>query len=162
MDDIQNAIYRLAQRFVERQQIVRDAIQELQPYFLASPQDMGGEAYFRLAAFTGHIASTGVWREWDYFTHGMGCRLTHRETGERIEWDAPDLQRFENYWFVNWLIWLMQAHREDEDAAVLLKYAQGSTEEWLRKFVLAQLKVIPQVTVGIIVSEEWSECTLRF
>src|SRR5262245_3068754 len=33
----------------------------------------------------------GIWRdEWDYFVHGHGCWLKHRETKEKFDWDMGD------------------------------------------------------------------------
>lgn len=60
----------------------------------------------------------GYWGEngeWKYFLHGGGCRLTHRQTGERIEWDAGDLNTFNVDWFVAYLQRLLFQPSDAED-----------------------------------------------
>jgi hypothetical protein len=58
---------------------------------------------------------SGIWRdEWKHWAHGIGCRLTHIHTGERIEWDAPDLQAFDEGWFWNHLIWRMEQNTSED------------------------------------------------
>src|SRR5688572_17128800 len=49
-----------------------------------------------LRASERELTQSGVWHdrensEWRYFLHGSGCRLTHTQTGEPIDWDCPDV-----------------------------------------------------------------------
>ncbi|MEQ8675583.1 MAG: hypothetical protein RLP44_30690 [Aggregatilineales bacterium] len=68
------------------------------------------------------IPQTGFWgedNEWAYFLHGPGCRLTHVETGEIVEWDVGDIDRFNFNWFVNNLHSLIKQGKRDDDIDVI-------------------------------------------
>src|SRR5262245_20079010 len=70
--------------------------------------------------FRGHLADRFVdedasgrgivpgWLEWEYFFHGIGCRLTHRVTGEEIETETG-----EGFDFFFWLMYLRSCKNPD-------------------------------------------------
>jgi hypothetical protein len=132
MDEVQDAIYRLVQQFVERQMIVRDAIAELRPSYLGLKLPHGRP-------------SIGFWgenNEWKYIVHGVGCKLVHRNTGEPIEWDTPHLEIFDRYWFVNWFVWIMNAQRDNVDVASLSSIVVKIQRDELEKFVYRHIDEI--------------------
>ena len=56
------------------------------------------------------IHQSGVWfdnekNEWRYFLHGSGCRLTNLKTGEPIDWDCPDVNKYDVWKFMFHLAW---------------------------------------------------------
>jgi len=56
------------------------------------------------------LSQSGTWRdsanhEWRYFLHGSGCRLTNLQTGEPIDWDCPDVQKYDKWKFMLHLTW---------------------------------------------------------
>jgi hypothetical protein len=132
MDEVQNAIYRLVQQFVERQKIVREAIAELRPTYLGLNLPHGRP-------------SIGFWgenNEWKYIVHGMGCKLVHRNTGEPLEWDAPHVEIFDRYWFVNWLVWILNAQPDNVHVACLSPIMVELKRDELEKLVFRQIDKI--------------------
>jgi hypothetical protein len=100
------------QQFVERQQIVEQALRELRPEFLLSFDD-----YFDwIMQNPASNPDSGYWgehRAWRYSIHGHGCRLTHIETGEPLDWNPPNVDVFNLWFFKRWLEWaLTQEHLE--------------------------------------------------
>lgn len=56
------------------------------------------------------VPPTGTWHDadnqaWSYALHGRGCRLTNAQTGEPIDWNAPHVQRFDTFFFIEHLGW---------------------------------------------------------
>jgi len=67
------------------------------------------------------IPNRGSWvdkdgNEWEYFLHGSGCLLTNIKTGEPLEWDVPQVESFDPYFFHDNLFW--QFKSEDRRAKV--------------------------------------------
>jgi len=60
------------------------------------------------------LPQSGVWRngensEWRYFLHGSGCRLTNIQTGEPIDWDCPDVNKYDKWKFMFHLMWQLSS-----------------------------------------------------
>jgi len=58
----------------------------------------------------------GVWGnsgEWTYFLHGKGCRLRNTLTGEVIDWNCPDIEAFDPYFFLDHLHWRLEVEEEN-------------------------------------------------
>ena len=56
------------------------------------------------------LPQRGIWHdseqnEWEYYLHGGGCKLTNVETGEPINWDAPNVNSFTQMFFERHLLW---------------------------------------------------------
>jgi hypothetical protein len=48
----------------------------------------------------------GEWgAEWRFCFHGKGCLLTHRHTSEPIDWNGPDPNRVDPFFFIAHLEW---------------------------------------------------------
>lgn len=122
----QKAVHTLSKEFVERQQIVKSALMELRPDFFVQP----GQVYQRPTKEQLKGKFTGKWgvnQEWEYKVHGRGCRLIHIDTLEPIEWDSPEVNRFDPSWFIQWLEWAItclpsQPPKRQEDLKVLQKF----------------------------------------
>ncbi|MBN8594454.1 MAG: hypothetical protein J0M33_22040 [Anaerolineae bacterium] len=102
--------------YVERQEIANQALSQLRPDLLMLANAQGAEQImngFALREAYEAIPFTGIWldsdgKEWDYFIHGLGCRLINRISKEQIEWDAPDVTAFDIEWFINWVEWYVE------------------------------------------------------
>jgi hypothetical protein len=119
----QLAVYRLVERFVERQKIVFDAMIELHPILMFRAGVIPESQLSPITRARGKpsIIFVGDWggaKEWNYFLHGAGCRLIHKITNEPIDWDAPDTQRFDRHWFFVWVKWLLGQADNAELAAI--------------------------------------------
>jgi len=60
------------------------------------------------------LPQSGIWRdsennEWRYFLHGSGCRLTNVNTGEPIDWDCPDVNKYDKWKFMFHLMWQLSS-----------------------------------------------------
>jgi hypothetical protein len=101
------------QAFIDRQPIVYRALSHLRPDLLMIAEAQSRETKLeciRLMENYRDVPSTGIWidsegENWDYFVHGLGCRLISLVDGEPLEWDAPDVNSFEDEWFLNWAAW---------------------------------------------------------
>lgn len=45
--------------------------------------------------------------------------MRNETTGEPIRWVSPDLTRFDPYWLVEWITWLLERGEEGAAAAVV-------------------------------------------
>lgn len=120
---IAEAMLGFIDRFIERQQLVLEVLRDTWPHILIITGQEGERSTF-LDALENRDSTpqSGFWgenQEWDYFIHGMGCRLRHVETGEPIEWDSPDLQRFDRFWFTDWLMWAITQSGVDGHSHIL-------------------------------------------
>jgi len=51
-------------------------------------------------------SQVGKWgKDWKFFFHGGGCCITNLDTGEPIDWNGPDPQSFDPYFFIRHLEW---------------------------------------------------------
>ena len=126
--------------FIERQKLVAQAMQDLDidlddvgkggaaiwsqqgiqeplPPLPASASDEAKELWeaAQRAQSRRPVASQGVWGdsgEWIYLLHGKGCRLRSTLTGEVIDWDCPNVEAFDSYFFLNHLRWRLETEEE--------------------------------------------------
>jgi hypothetical protein len=149
---IHTEILTLIQRYVERQTIVLTAMQQLSPHLFM--RSYSGEwtseivdQYRRAMEQVAHIPSSGFWGdndEWQYSLHGGGCRLVHTVTGEPINWDAPKVERFDKFWFLDYLVWLLANDPTDATVAVLQPIAPRDAAS-LREFTFTLLEQLYQL-----------------
>ena len=115
LDAIEQSVYSLVKKFVERQSLVLAVINDIRPDLLNGYP--GEEIRPRPSKEYIRATTTGYWgkdHEWEYYFHGIGCRLTHKTTKECIEWNATNIKNFDPYWFCNWVQWLLGQSVEDE------------------------------------------------
>ncbi len=120
-ESVQVAVLALLRRYVARQQLAADAMQQLRPdlWFQTHQEEWTAPILVKLTALQAQVAGIpqkGYWGEhdeWEYFFHGGGCRLVHTATGEPIDWDAPNLRRFDKFWFLNYLQWALATDAAD-------------------------------------------------
>lgn len=106
----------LIEYFLERQKIVAIAMLDIhpKPLLMAGKYILGIKIApyvlaWREKANQDRNWQSGIWRgEWKHWAHGYGCRLTNLRTGEPIEWDAPDLDTFDEHWFWAHLAWRIE------------------------------------------------------
>lgn len=139
LNTIQSATYILIQKFVQRQALVLEALRDLRPDLVIRlensskselPAGYTRESWQALVLDYARRPATGDWgenKEWAYFLHGNGCRLTHKVTQERIEWDWGPLRRFDRFWFANYVKWLVDQDIEDKAIRTIREwYKQGA------------------------------------
>src|SRR5260221_11415033 len=103
MNTVQSDIYSLIRKFVERQKLALSIIEDLHPDFLLRDDLLKDGLIDELLDATktySHVPQKGYWgenNEWEYFFHGGGCRLIHSMTREPIDWDPPEILRFDKY-----------------------------------------------------------------
>jgi hypothetical protein len=119
LSSLQSSVFSLVKRFVARQVVVLDAMRDLRPDIIMPLENRGdAELWSKLRIEYSKKSQVGYWGEcdeWEYFLHGGGCRLTHRQTGEKIQWDAGDLNLFNVDWFVDYLQWLLAQPDDNGD-----------------------------------------------
>jgi hypothetical protein len=152
-----NELYMAACHFVERQQLVVQAMSEMKlnidaigkfgSFGWASsassengekpldrfPEEPTGEFEKELYAVLKYaeeikMPRKGVWRDhsgqtWNYILHGAGCLLTNSETQEPIDWDCPNPQAFDEFFFIVHLGWRLNQND------VNLQHVQGLRHE---------------------------------
>jgi uncharacterized protein DUF6896 len=143
------AMLSLIQQYINRQQLVSEVIHQLRPDLLMlstqtewTPQRL--ELLEQQQELVKSTPQKGQWGEWHYFFHGGGCRLVHVLTSEPINWDLPDLNCFDKFWFLEYLEWLLSQARLNNSAAIL-KSAFADYSGSFQAFtflVLEQLKVL--------------------
>lgn len=137
----QQELYKAIAYFVERQQLVAQAMRDLgldleevakwgtaawfsgqgthEPHLYEGASDEEQELYnIMMRARVRELPPTGFWGdkdEWEYFLHGNGCRLRNVNTGEPINWNCPNILAFDPYFFLHHLEWRIESrYREDE------------------------------------------------
>jgi hypothetical protein len=140
MNNVQQALYSLVKRYVERQKLVLEVMRDLRPDMIMRIENRGNAEFWatwtreRWQAFVlenARKSATGYWGdndEWEYRLHGAGCCLTHRKTQEPIEWDLGSLRRFDRFWFVNHLNWLLDQNTEDEAISTVKKWYENEAK----------------------------------
>ena len=129
MNELQAAVYVLVKHFVERQYIVKAVMDEQRPenYLLSNPTLLSVEELYELdelAEKRSQSPGSGYWgvdKEWRFAFHGMGCRLIHTKTGETLDWDAGDVERFDCFFFLNYVTWAID-NTLDESVITIKKY----------------------------------------
>lgn len=144
----------LLQRYVERQAIVLAAMRQFRPHLFM--RSYSGEwtseiidQYTRAREQAAHTPPSGYWgdnNEWKYFLHGGGCRLIHTVTGEPINWDATKLERFDKFWFLDYLVWLFANDPTDAAVAVLQPLWPRDTAP-LREFTFTLLEQLSELGI---------------
>ena len=136
---VQSAMCRLIKRYTEQQYIVLEVISELRADLLSRDQEqLSAEEFVDITKQYSHVPQTGQWgknKEWLYFFHGNGCRLTHSETGECLDWDASDPRVFDLYAFARWIGWLVLQDVENEDVSTIKSATDVADQRTLEKFV---------------------------
>ena len=144
------AVYQRVKYFVQRQEIVLRALRYLRPEFVLYNRGMVSLAV-AWPTFK-RVEQVGIWGEWHYFLHGRGCRLTHMDTGERLEWDLGSLLRFDKSWFVNHLEW-QATHQPNTEVDLIIEafhkspFNNGRLAEFMSPLLeelVAQNLLIPQ------------------
>ncbi|MBI4761338.1 MAG: DUF6896 domain-containing protein [Chloroflexota bacterium] len=82
------------------------------------------------------LPQSGFWRdsennEWRYFLHGSGCRLTNIKTGEPIDWDCPDVNRYEKWKFMFHLLWQLSSLERGQKLISTHNWVSASLEPLL-------------------------------
>jgi hypothetical protein len=102
MDDLQQEVYLLVQRYVQRQQISVEMMRKYQSHLSETRRSIHRNDV--------KVTPLGYWGqddEWEYFLYEGGCKVTHKVSGEVIGWDAPDVSSFNARYFIDWLMWYL-------------------------------------------------------
>ena len=140
MDDLQREVYLLLKQFVARQQIPFQMMRKHRRDFDFSQYLPIGDEYIE-------VKPLGAWEqddEWDYFLHGAGCKVTHKISGEVIQWDARALNHFDVRWFVEWLVWRIKNQPDDSSALIRNVLTENPNPYVFRKEVADILETLEQ------------------
>lgn len=150
VNNVQATVHSLIRKYIERQEIVREALSELRPdLLLLSKAGISPQELIEAAKRHTHVPQTGRWgEEWLYTIHGKGCRLIHTVTQEPLEWDAGDVKSFDRFWFVNHLNWLLSQNIDEAPLSELKSRLSGSKSD-LQRLVFDALSQLEQI--GLIV-----------
>jgi hypothetical protein len=153
LNDVQQLILTLIQQFVERQSIVLEAMKDL--YFDPGMWlDETPRSWSILSRQYSLKSPMGIWIKdsviWKYRLHGPGCDLVNQETGEPVQWDAPNLRRFDRYWFFNWIYWWIEQN-QDQAVFTTMTVADRKTESF-RTYIFKELYQLE--TLGTIVRDD--------
>jgi hypothetical protein len=116
---IHDNIKSLVNKYISRQRIVYEAVVDLRPdKLVVADKTVGDLEAAMVAEKYKDVPGIGFWLKhgkWKYYMHGGGCRLTNVDTGEPLEWDAPDTEVFDKHWFINWHKWTVQGTLDGEN-----------------------------------------------
>jgi hypothetical protein len=132
LNKIQQQIFVLIQQFLERQALVLEVLEDLRPDIVLQSRSHNKKStreYLleiqKLRRQYSKIPNPGFWgenQEWEYYIHGLGCRLKHVITAEVIEWDLPDLNIFDSFWFIAYIEWLFKSNIEDDNIQMVKEF----------------------------------------
>jgi hypothetical protein len=146
--------------FLERQRVVALAMLDIHPgpLQMAGTHILGIEIEPYVRTWRGKMKrsrrfrrnwQSGIWRgEWKHFAHGFGCLLTNLHTGEPIEWDAPDLQAFEKWWFWNHLEWRVKQETDPHIVETRLEQLQAAFQQMRETGLLVPIDRPSKLTFG--------------
>lgn len=158
-ESFQIAVWTLLRRYVARQQLAADAMQQLRPdlWFQAHQREWTVALLVELKTMQTQVAGIpqkGFWGEhdeWESFFHGGGCRLVHTLTGEPIDWDAPNLRRFDKFWFLNYLQWVL-VHEPANSVHPTIQAEMDQDLNSMREFTFSLLDQLQ--TLGFLADEQ--------
>jgi hypothetical protein len=145
-ESVHVAVLALIRRYVVRQQLASDAMQQLRPdlWFQTHQKEWTAAILAELEALQAQVAGIppkGYWGEndrWEYFFHGGGCRLVHTFTGEPIDWDAPNVRRFDKFSFLNYMQWVLK-HDPVDPAVLTIQAELGHCHSSMRELTFSLL-----------------------
>lgn len=128
---VEDNIKILIVEYVSRQKLVYACMMALRPDLIALSdktlsRDKKVEIIKERQRIIPRIPNIGTWEKygtWEYYIHGAGCKLVNLMTKEPLEWDAPNINVFDDLWFFNWCKWVSQIneHYSDISEAILTK-----------------------------------------
>jgi hypothetical protein len=136
---VDRAILNLVDRFLDRQHLVFDLLQEIRPDFF-------GKAPRPTKAYIS-ARQRGTWgreSEWMYYVHGGGARIVHVHSDEPIEWDSPDLLRFDPNWFAGWVEWWLRRKCEEEQIRQVIELELERNGDQLVRLIRDSLDSLEQ------------------
>ncbi|MBI3173502.1 MAG: hypothetical protein HYZ25_07275 [Chloroflexi bacterium] len=129
--------------YIEGQKIVAQALSDLgfNINIFGDPNDkQAREEIEKWLAHVSEISQKGIWvdsdnNEWEYYVHGGGCRLTNVSTREPIEWDVPNLDTFDPFFFHDNLFWQFRAENRYDKVGAVLFWVNHAVDELIRELV---------------------------
>jgi hypothetical protein len=119
---VENKIQTLIVEYVSRQKLVYECMMELRPDLIVIPdKTMSRDKKVEIIKKQQNIPRIpyiGTWQRygtWGYHIHGCGCLLVNIITREPVEWDAPDINSFDELWFFNWYKWVIRINEQYGD-----------------------------------------------
>jgi hypothetical protein len=158
-DRLLAAVYSLIKLFVERQSIVLEAIRDLRPDWIIRAEgriskEFSKSEWQKFVLKYARSPQLGFWgkdNEWEYFLHGIGCRMKHTTTGEPLDWDLGSLQTFHKWTFFYYVQWLIE---QGENNNALFIQSKFNDEDDALKHLLS--KALNQFAdAGIVKSNTW-------
>jgi hypothetical protein len=135
-NEVVDALRHLILHFIERQQIVIQAMIQFRPDLIRSfeiDKTLGIEIEAQYQYFLKNYLGNddifqGIWnKDWRYRLHGHGCKLENINTNEPLEWDAGDPLAFDLNWFGTHLDWRIQREMAQPYIKTFLDWRQTSS-----------------------------------
>ena len=132
-------------KYIYRQKIVLSAMRDIRPDLVMRTRGEGiPKDHKKITRDYIRSSQLGFWgkeNEWEYFIHGIGCRLKHIKTQEPIDWDSGDLRRFDLSWFISHLEWSIIHESENKDVSVIKDYLDQSGGS-LQDVIKSQIEIL--------------------
>jgi len=99
------------------------------------------------------VAQHGTWGDsgvWVYYLHGKGCRLHNTLTGEVIDWDCPNVEAFNPYFFINHLRWRLET--EDKSSLSSIRDWVSQSPDGLESII----RLVEQMKETGLVNPDWT------
>ena len=145
--ELRSSLISLLEEYVRRQSLVLKALRDLRPDIVMRSRNEGTpEERAQLTKVHYQTPQSGYWgdkNEWQYFVHGIGCRLIHTSTQEPVEWDAGDVRRFDRDWFLYYLEWAIKYKPQDPNVSTLIEATEESDQS-LKALVFSELERLHQ------------------
>lgn len=115
----------LLRRFVARQRLVMELIQSVRPHLLSREDSTTARPAKEVMSATAR-GDWGPLGEWCFHMHGSGCKMVHRLTGEPLDWQAPNIRRFDVYCFLAWVTWYWEQRDVDPEVKRLRSHLESA------------------------------------
>jgi hypothetical protein len=155
------SVHSLIKRFIGRQAVVLEAIRDLRPDWIIRAEGRiskefnksGWQKFVLKYARSPQLGRWGTNNEWEYFLHGVGCRMKHTITGELLDWNLGSLREFHKWVFIYYVQWSIE-EAEDKDVLVIqLKLKDEAESKTLEKMLIEALNQLTDA--GIVKPNEW-------
>jgi len=176
-DDLVSEILEAIAHFVERQQLVVQAVRDLdidieatgrwgsaiwcrqgdqrpsRP-LSASASDEARSMWeaIQRARTRRAVTQQGSWGdsgEWVYFLHGKGCMLRNIATGEMIGWNCPNARAFDPYFFLEHLRWRLET---EEGNLPRIREIVASSSEGLESVI----QLLKRMIEAGLINPDWT------
>jgi hypothetical protein len=148
---LQRFVWALISTYIDRQSLVKQALYTLKPsIFYVGQSSLSVEELVVLVQTDAKVPSTGYLYlddKWEYYLHGSGCKLVNQDTLEPLEWDAPDVEIFDRYWFAVYATWWINTGQLDQKINQRIQRAQVKSQLETEMLILSIVNELEQLSL---------------